>query len=95
MDSPQRVTGKMFPFDDITYNGKKTVCLCFSGRRHIDPLSVTLNDVQLVWESSAKHLGNIITTCLCDDEEIRFKKRDFVVRNFKLHNIPNCMKDVT
>ena len=32
----------------VTYNGKKTVCLCFSGRRHIDPPSVTLNDVQLV-----------------------------------------------
>ena len=74
----------------VTYDGKKTVCLCFSGRHHIDSPSVTLNDVQLVWKSSTKHLGNIITTDLCDDEEIRFKKRDFVARanivvcNFKL-----------
>ena len=64
----------------VTYNWKKIVCLCFSGRHHIDPPSVTLNDVQLVWKSSAKHLGNIITTDLCDDEEIRFKKPDFVAR---------------
>ena len=80
----------------VTYNGKKTVCLCFSGRRHIDPPSVTLNDVQLVWKSSPKHLGNIITTDLCDDEEIRFKKRDFVARansvvcNFKLASREVC-----
>ena len=82
----------------VTYNGKKTVCLCFSGRRHIDPPSVTLNDVQLVWKSSAKHLGNIITTDLCDDEEIRFKKRDFVARansvvcNFKLASREVCSR---
>ena len=82
----------------VTYNGKKTVCLCFSGRRHIDPPSVTLNDVQLVWKSSAKHLGNIITTDLCDDEDIRFKKRDFVAKAnsvvcyFKLTNRGVCSR---
>ena len=82
----------------VTYNGKKIVCLCFSGRCHIDPPSVTLNDVQLVWKSSAKHLGNIITTDLCDNEEIRFKKRDFVARansvvcNFKLASREVCSR---
>ena len=82
----------------VIYNEKKTVCLCFSDRRHIDPPSVTLNNVQLVWNSSAKHLCNTITTDLCDDEEIRFKKRDFVVRansvvcNFKLASPEVCSR---
>ena len=82
----------------VTYKGKKTVCLCFSGRRHIDPPSVTISDVQLVWKSNAKHRGNIIKTDLCDDEEIRFKKCDFVAREesvvctFKLASLEVCSR---
>ena len=59
----------------ITFNEKKTVCLHFNNTD--DNPDILLNGKRLVWKSSVKHLGNIVSCNLEDGDDILLKKQDF------------------
>ncbi len=61
----------------VTFNHKKTQCICFSKSNDIWFGPVTLNNKGLKWESKVNHLGNILNQRL-DDDDLR-KKNTVVV----------------
>ncbi len=44
----------------VTFNEKKTQCICFSNTNDNGYGPVTLNNKRLKWESMVNHLGNIL-----------------------------------
>ncbi len=60
----------------ITFNEKKSVCLHFNSDDSDNP-DILLNDKCLICKSSAKHLGNIVSHNLQDENYILMKKNDF------------------
>ncbi len=66
----------------VSYNASKTKCMKFervpSGSMPSTP--ILLNNSALQWETSMKHLGNILQNNLSECEEIRYKRGDFIGR---------------
>ncbi len=58
---------------DITFNEKKSVCLHFNSGDGDNP-DILLNDKCLMWKSLVKHLGNIVSHNLQDENDILMKK---------------------
>ena len=83
---------------DILFNAKKTVCLWFHGKRHPpknEPPCITMNNVQLAWSKTATHLGNIISNDLSEEDEIRYKRSDFISRvNSTIANFKFVPRDI-
>ncbi len=62
----------------VTFNDKKTQCICFSKSNDTGYGPVTLNNKRLKWESKVNHLGNILNQRLDDDDDLRKKKGHFI-----------------
>ncbi len=61
----------------VTFNDKKTQCICFSKPNDTGYWPVTLNNKRFKWESKVNHLGNILNQRLNDDD-LRKKKGHFI-----------------
>ncbi len=57
----------------VTFNDKKTQCICLSKSNDTGCEPVTLNNKGLKWESKMNHLDNISNQKL-DDDDLRKKK---------------------
>jgi len=63
----------------LTYNAKKTVCIHFKSRGvKCHTPNVSLNNTELQWLSTVKHLGNLVSQNLKEDQEIQAKQRTFI-----------------
>ena len=62
----------------VTFNAKKTECICFS--KNACPLQrqVNVNGQQVKWKDKVKYLGIILTNDMCDDADIRGKRGEFI-----------------
>ena len=65
---------------DVAFNSAKSVCIHFGKHSSTCHPEVRLNDAQLAWSRSIKHLGNIITADLTDKADIKLKTNDLVRR---------------
>ena len=62
----------------VTFNAKKTECICFS--KNACPLQrqVKVNGQHVMWKEKVKYLGIILTNDMCDDADIRAKRGEFI-----------------
>ena len=62
----------------VTFNAKKTECICFS--KNACPLQrqVKVNGQHVKWIDKVKYLGIILTNDMCDDADIRAKRGEFI-----------------
>ena len=62
----------------VTFNAKKTECICFS--KNACPLQrqVKVNGQHVNWKEKVKYLGIILTNDMCDDADIRAKRGEFI-----------------
>ena len=82
----------------LLFNAKKTVCILFSGkhRQRIVPPVIYMNNKELEWKQSAKHLGNIVTYDLSEQAEIMQKRNYFIGRtNSLIANLKHVDKNVS
>ena len=51
----------------VTFNAKKTECICFG--KNVCPLQrqVNVNGQRIKWKDKVRYLGNILTKDMCDD----------------------------
>jgi len=64
---------------NLTYNAKKTVCIQFKGKEVRCPTpTVFLNNTQLQWQTTVKHLGSYISHNLKEEQEIKAKRGAFI-----------------
>ncbi len=63
----------------VSFNNKKTQCICFSKSNDTGYGPVTLNNKRLKWESKMNHLGNILNQTLDDHDDLRKKKGTLLV----------------
>ena len=63
----------------VTFNAKKTECICFS--KNACPLQrqVNVNGQRVKWKDKVKYLEIILTTDMCDDADIRAKDGNSLV----------------
>ena len=57
---------------DITFKPKKTVCIKFGSKIHIDE-HVSMNGFTVQWPESVRHLGNFVDSTLSDSFDCRYK----------------------
>ena len=72
-------TSESFPSEyGVTFNAKKTECICFS--KNACPLQrqVNVNGQHVKWKDKVKYLGIILTNDMCDDADIRAKRGEFI-----------------
>ena len=62
---------------DITFNPKKTVCIKFGSKIHIDE-HVSVNGFTVQWSESVRHLGNFAESTLSDSLDCRYKQSMFI-----------------
>ena len=62
----------------VTFNAKKTECICFS--KNACPLQrqVNVNGQHVKWKDKVKYLGIILTNDMCDDADIRAKRGEII-----------------
>ena len=62
----------------VTFNAKKTECICFS--KNACPLQrqVKVNGQHVKWKDKVKYLGIILTNDMCDDADIHAKRGEFI-----------------
>ena len=65
---------------DVSFNSKKTKCICFSKNLVNDVPVVHLQGDVLEWSTHVKHLGNHLAYNLSEQKEIRNKQSDFIRR---------------
>ncbi len=76
----------------VTFNDKKTQCICFSKSNDTRYGPVTLNNERLKLESKVNHLGNIVNQRLDDDDDLRMRKGHFIgsVINMQVLTLQMC-----
>ena len=82
---------------DVSFNAKKTVCMCFGDQMLFKQLRhIMLNGAKISWDTSAKHLGNILSTPQNDTCDINVKMGQFIANVNKLNaqfaNVPIKIK---
>ena len=70
---------------NVIFNAKKTMCMRIGNNGNPPARVLTLYGVPLTWNRSVKHLGNVITCDLKDNDDIRFKKGIFISQVNKLN----------
>ena len=67
---------------NIVFNVTKSECIAFPCEKsELDNLSaIVLNNCELKWKSSVRHLGHVLNTDLKDDSDIRSKCIDFIIK---------------
>lgn len=71
---------------NVQFNASKTVCMRIGSNGRTPIRTVTLNGTPVKWKRIIKHLGNIITCDLNDNDDIIFKKGNFISQVNKLNN---------
>ena len=69
---------------NVLFNCKKTVCMRVGNEGKELVRGVTLNGTKLSWHKRVKHLGNIVTHDLKDDQDISYKRGVFISQVNKL-----------
>ena len=72
---------------DVTFNTKKTLCICYGTEDVAGMRMVTLNGAFIPWQTEVKHLGNFLRYDLTDKADVRKKKGDFVAAVNKLNSV--------
>ncbi len=87
---------KQFGIDfQVTFNDKKSQCICISNLNDIGYVPVTLNNKRLKCESKVNHPGNILNRRLDADDDQRKKKGHFIGSVKKMiSNFPNVQSIV-
>ena len=62
---------------DITFNPKKTVCIKFGSKIHIDEY-VSMNGFTVQWSESVRPLGNFVDSTLSDSLDCRYIRSIFI-----------------
>ena len=62
----------------VTFNAKKTECICFSKNACPIQRQVKVNGQHVKWKEKVKYLGIILTNDMCDDADIRAKRGEFI-----------------
>ena len=62
---------------DITFNPKKTVCIKFGSKIHIDE-HVSMNGFTVQWSECVRHLGNFVDSTLSDLLDCTHKRSMFI-----------------
>ena len=62
----------------LTFNAKKTECICFSKMACPLQRQVNVNGQHVKWKDKVKYLGIILTNDMCDDADIRAKRGEFI-----------------
>ena len=70
---------------DVIFNAKKTLGMCYGPTHSTDIRNIYLNRIPIVWKSSAKYLGNMLSHDRSDAEDIKFKKGSFITAVNKLN----------
>jgi len=65
---------------DVRYNPKKTMCIQLGGPQVLPHPDIALYSQNLQWCEVVKHLGNMVSSDLKDENDIKKKKADFIVR---------------
>ena len=80
----------------VTFNAKKTECICFGGNIGLLPRQVYVNGQSIRWKDSVKYLGNVLACDMCDAADIRVKKGEFIGAvnrlNVQFHVVPNDIR---
>ena len=80
----------------MTFNAKKTECICFGGNIGLLPRQVYVNGQSIRWKDSVKYLGNVLACDMCDAADIRVKKGEFIGAvnrlNVQFHVVPNDIR---
>ena len=59
---------------DVTFNTKKRLCICYGSDNNATLRQVSLDGVKIPWQSTVKHLGNVLMYNLHDEADV-YKKR--------------------
>ena len=72
---------------DVTFNAKKTMAMCYG--KDIPPYTrnIILNGTPIVWQKSAKYLGNMLSHDRGDADDICYKKGSFIGAVNKLNYV--------
>ena len=66
--------------NDVLFNETKTMNIAFNKKGVVPRYQVSLNGKLIKWQTQVKHLGNVLTCNLSDEQDIKLKKNDFLRR---------------
>ena len=72
---------------DVTFNTKKTLCICYGSDNNATLRQVSLNGVKIPWQSTVKHLGNVLMYNLHDEADVYKKRGDFIAAVNKMNSV--------
>ena len=59
---------------DVTFNTRKTLCICYGSNDNSTLRQVSLNGVKIPWQTTVKHLGNFLMYNIQYEADICKKK---------------------
>ena len=72
---------------DVTFNAKKMLCICYGSDNNATLRQVSLNGVKIPWQSTVKHLGNVLMYNLHDEADVYKKRGDFIAAVNKMNSV--------
>ena len=72
---------------DVTFNTKKTMCICYGSDNNATLRQVSFNGVKIPWQSTVKHLGNVLMYNLHDEADVCKKRGDFIAALNKMNSV--------
>ena len=72
---------------DVTFNTKKTLCICYGSDNDATLRQVSLKGVKIPWQSTVKHLGNVLMYNLHDEADVYKKRGDFIAAVNKMNSV--------
>ena len=79
----------------MNFNCEKSMCIRFGSRPCVDSPIIKINSQEIKWVNRIKHLGNIISYNLSEEDDVSLKRRDLFTRvNTMLAVTPNAPEQV-
>ena len=72
---------------DVPFNTKKTLCICYGSDNNATWHQVSLNGVNIPWQSTVKHLGNVLLYKLHDKADVYKKRWDFIAAVNEMNSV--------
>ena len=63
---------------NLTFNASKTVAMSFGKTNSVPGGFISLDEQPVEWSNEAKHLGNVITSCMNDNVDCNYKRSCFI-----------------
>ena len=71
----------------VMFNTKKKLCICYDSDNNATLRQVSLNGVKIHWQSTVKHLGNVLMYNLHDEADVYKKRGDFIAAVNKMNSV--------